>query len=602
MIARLPSVPAALRIVACAIAAAAALDPAIQRQLESPLSIAVRTDRGRLVPADRPAGPRLTAQVLSVLPPDARLNTAGAEPSATVVIGGTLPAEGIPARGPVFLVGGPAKTGPRVRVGALRGTSRPVLPGWAATLGADVSGHGVAPGTLVAAVLESHGVEIDRVEHRWGSADETFQAAFSFVPPSAGLYPLQVRIVATADSRVDLTEGVATGRVIAESRRLKIMAFDPRPSWASGFIRRALEEDADFDVVSRVGASKGLDVQTGPAPPALTTGALAPFDLVLVGAPEALSPAEITALESFARVRGGTVVLIADRRPSGGYSTLVGGAFDEALLEKPVTLTAGNGTRLRASELAFPRELPAGATSLATMPASAGASGPARSPLVLVPLGAGRILFSGALDAWRYRGDDGEVFAEFWRSQIGREAMRAPRKLEITIDESAALPGEELTLHAVVRPTEFGGAGGEITVPAVSAEVIDRNGRAEPVRLWPAAAAGVFEGRFVAGTAGRYDVKVQTDSGVVAESPLLVSSGPEAPVPGDSSSAGLIAAATGGAALSADDLASLGSRLRALPRERGVERWHPMRSAWWAVAVVALLSVEWAARRRRGLR
>ena len=46
-------------------------------------------------------------------------------------------------------------------------------------------------------------------------------------------------------------DGAAAGppvQVLAEQRRLRIVAFDPRPSWGSGFIRRALEADPIFEV------------------------------------------------------------------------------------------------------------------------------------------------------------------------------------------------------------------------------------------------------------------------------------------------------------------------------------------------------------------
>ena len=113
-------------------------------------------------------------------------------------------------------------------------------------------------------------------------------------------------------------------QVLAEQRRLRILAFDPRPSWGSAFIRRALEADPSFEVATRVRASRGPEVRTGAAPIVLGDATLAPFDLALIGAPEELSASELSALDRFASVRGGTVVFVADRASSGGYLRLLG--------------------------------------------------------------------------------------------------------------------------------------------------------------------------------------------------------------------------------------------------------------------------------------
>jgi hypothetical protein len=61
-----------------------------------------------------------------------------------------------------------------------------------------------------------------------------------------------------------------------------------------------------------------------------------------------------------------------------------------------------------------------------------------------------------------------------------------------------------------------------------------------------------------------------------------------------------LARATGGVAVSADDLAPLVAHLRALPGAAHEERVYPARSAAWVAGFVMLLCLEWAMRRRTG--
>jgi hypothetical protein len=307
----------------------------------------------------------------------------------------------------------------------------------------------------------------------------------------------------------------------------------------------------------------------------------------------------VAAVDVFARVRGGTVVLLADRRPSGRYVSLLGGGpFQEVLVEKPVTLAAADGTRLRASELTYPRALPVGAEPLLSLPHR----GVSRAVVLAVPRGHGRVLVSGALDAWRYRADDGGGFERFWRSTIGREALAASRRIELTLEPGTAVAGGEVVIRAAVRPTAFERVPGGVSIPAVAADVIDAQGESVPVRLWPGAERGLFEGRFRPAGAGRFVARVRSDDGATAESPLTVAADASAGRPHGPPTAAVVASGTGGAVVRSSDLGPLEDALRALPRAAVVVPWHPMRSGWWAVAFTSLLCAEWALRRRSGLR
>jgi hypothetical protein len=335
-------------------------------------------------------------------------------------------------------------------------------------------------------------------------------------------------------------------------------------------------------------------------PIALSGETLDPFDVVMVGAPEELTAAETAALDSFARRRGGTVVFIADRKPSGPYVRLTGAdAFEEALVEKPVRLNTGEGPGIRASEFVYPRTLPLGSEAMATIPHGTGS----RAPLISMPLGAGRIVFSGLLDAWRYRGDDGDAFGAFWRSQIGREAIRAPRRLEVTVHPELVAPGHPVRIRAAIRGTDLEASGSLVAVPWITAKSVDDRGSQQFVRLWPTAEPGVFEGKLIAPRTGRYDVRVETGAGTSADVPVVVSdAGSPKTVDTNLVMPGAIARATGGVVVSQSNIDPLVIHLRGLQRGEVAAVRHPMGSPLWAVAFVALLSAEWFARRRRGLR
>jgi hypothetical protein len=60
----------------------------------------------------------------------------------------------------------------------------------------------------------------------------------------------------------------------------------------------------------------------------------------------------------------------------------------------------------------------------------------------------------------------------------------------------------------------------------------------------------------------------------------------------------MLARSTGGVAGPLDSVAA--ALRRRVVGEQRMERWWPMRSAWWIVPFVGLLGFEWFVRRRRG--
>ena len=473
-----------------------------------------------------------------------------------------------------------------------------VRAGWAATFNAVVEARGLA-GQTSRIILEERGVELAHLEHKWTRDSERFDAALRYAPPAIGTSTVTLRVV-PLEGESTATDNAADLRLVASGKRLKALVHEPRPSWTVTFVRRAIEQDPTFEVSTLVQASRGLAVRTGNPPAALTADALNAFDVVLIGAPEELRASEIEALRAFARRRGGAVVLLPDRRPSGRYLELIPSPqFDEVLVESPVELRSVGGAPLRASELVIHRAGVPGSDVLASFE-----QGKGERPVVLEwPDGAGRILFSGAMDAWRFRAAKDDGFGRFWRARLAEAALAAPARLAVDVRPGVPRPGEGVTIRAHIRRTDLDEGAGRIRIPETRARLVGADGREETIRLWPTAELGVLEGHFDAPTAGMYDLQVSTASGASVDEVVRVEA--EARYPHGAVESGeslrLVAASTGGIAVDAADLAPLERYLRGLSRGEVERTIHPARSSALVIIFAALLCAEWGIRRRRGL-
>ncbi len=62
--------------------------------------------------------------------------------------------------------------------------------------------------------------------------------------------------------------------------------------------------------------------------------------------------------------------------------------------------------------------------------------------IVSAPRGTGRLLLSGAMDAWRFRAADNGAFDRFWPSTIAGLALAVPPPIAIAIDPPLLRPGD----------------------------------------------------------------------------------------------------------------------------------------------------------------
>ena len=581
---------AALRIAAAGIALAALIDPHVTVPATRPLPVDIRA-----VPS--PADPDGTAarRVRSAL--TMRLGETAIvtrnSPRAVVLIGGAGEHDDIPDGVPVSTISLEPR-GRNVRVLDARATDV-VVAGQRAIVSVDLEASG-ARGETSVVVLERDGLELARASYAWRADAEHASVALTCAAADRGLVPLRVRVLPLSGEAAG-QDNVADVSVRTVNRPLRILAWEPRPSWSTAFVRRALEADPAFDVSSVVRSSRGLDTRAGTPPAALTAVSLTPFDLVIVGAPEDLRRGDVEALEVFVRKRGGAVLLLPDRAPAGEYLRLLpAGRFDEVLLDRPATLRGAAAAGFQASEFALP---PAAAGQGAAI-ASLAHSGGERPAVVSWPLGAGTVVFSGAMDAWRYRGNGNDPFARFWTGLVASLAAQSPPALSVLVEPSMAAPGDRVTIRARYRPTELASDAAATRVPAVNAAIVTGDGETSGVRLWPSAAPGEYEGTLDAPPAGRYDVRVSGGDGAAADAVLSV--GTQVRTRRLTQAPTWLAGATGGVAAHAADTQAVEAFLRGTERHPEPIDVHPMRSGWWIVPFAAALCAEWALRRRKGLR
>jgi hypothetical protein len=446
----------------------------------------------------------------------------------------------------------------------------------AGVLRVHLRGNGVT-GTSRIEVADD-GSLVGSAEHEWGSSPVSADAVVSvpWVPLAEGVRRLRVTASGPQSERT-LLDNVADAGAIVGRGAAPIVIYEPEATWTGTFARRALEQDARFAIAGGTRIAPAISVARGDAP-ALTAGALAGAQAVVVAAPDVLTSAEVTLLERFARDRGGSVVLLFDRRPAGPVLRILPPVAGERQFAAPQS--AGG---LRVSEVVTFAP-GAGATTLAAIDG--------RPVVVAIATGRGRVVVSGALDAWRFR--DGDRFARFWTGVIGDAAAAAGPPLSIRVEPLLVKTGEAAALTIQYRSLD--------PTPAMTVDAAARlrcGSMTRPVRVWPSATAGVLTADVHAERAGRCVVEV-TYAGpemLTASTPLLVSDDVKPPLDSSAPLATTVAP-FGGVVVAPGDEARLAAAARRLHSTRAPQETRPLRSPWWLFAFCGCLAGDWWLRRR----
>jgi hypothetical protein len=508
---------------------------------------------------------------------------------ALVVVGAAYRGLTVPERQRVYTVTAAPPSGePAVRISAVRGP-REAPPATKIHLEVDVDRNSAATGSSTLVVRNDVGVELARASQVWSDAHRW--TASLDVPP-IGLPPWHLRAeVGAALGEHEVTDNAAD--VLVEgSAPAHVLVFDARPSWAATFVGRALEQDPRFAVVGVSYPSRGFAVTTA------GIASLSGIDLesiraIVVGGLDQLTSRDAETLVRFMRDRGGSVILLpdalSDLRVAGRWLPVPSAA--EVLVEKPARAVG---------EAPLP---PFDVSEMLTLDASSPARALVRTsgtnvPLITIaPVGDGRIVVSGALDAWRYRSNDGAAFDRFWQAIVAGLAMSSPPAVDVDVLPRVAAPGEDVQVRVRVRRSAIASRGTDALEISGS-----MTGSDAPIRFWPDATPDSFHASFVAPSrTGALRVAVEA-AGQVASASLAIDARARTAAP-EGPPLSLLAESHRGIDVTPGRIPDLVRRLRSdigAPTVR-VER-RPMRSVWWMVPFAACLSLEWWLRRRRGER
>ena len=573
----------ALRGAAVAIAVAGVADPVLSITRMTPVEVGVvplvspahaGAARDAIDALARALGGRARVSLRATSTPALACPPGG--PCVVVADGSRPVAIPMDQRGQTSLIVVPAPSNPDVAVLRVTTTDRQHALASGA-MQVVMEGRGVAGRQTDLRVLDGNAV-VGRGVYRW-PADGRADVRVSWWPVADGPRTLRVEAAST-EGEANVVNNAAELAVWVTKDRLPVLVFEPRPSWASTFVRRALEADARVAVDARARVAPGVTVGGGAAQ--LDAGALQRASAVVVGGLDALTDADVERLDRYVRVRGGTLVLVPDQRPTGSAARLLPGEWTErlsAVADRVATLQATETLRLAA---AGPLDAVLGAIEGAPV-------------IVMTPVGEGHTVVSGAMDAWRFRADGGAAFARFWQGLVVETAVRG-QELTVAAEALAAVGGPvavEVRWRRM-QPAERAEAGATLRCGEEAPA---------PLRLWPSGQPGVFGASWTAGLEGPCVVEATTNSGVRAAAGLVVSSSPQ-PGQGDSlSRLQSLVAATGGVRAAAGDEARVASHvLAASPSAPAPMPVHPMRSPWWMLPFVLCLGGEWWLRRRAGLR
>lgn len=405
--------------------------------------------------------------------------------------------------------------------------------------------------------------------------------AVDWTPMATGLRRLRV-VVAEREGTQEVERDSTDVGVQIDTEKSGLLLYEPEPSWLGTFVRRALEGDPRFAVDVRTRFGPGMIIGANRGRP-LSIEALRDKRAVIVPAPEALTAEEVRLLERFAGARGGSIVLLPDRLPTGPVTGLMPAISGERRDAEAQTAGA-----LKASEFVTFDESSAGMRVLARV---------GEHPVVVShAVGRGRAIVSGALDAWRFRD---AAFNRYWSSLLSDAAIATGPQLRASLARSALRPGEATRLTAEWRSME--------PLPTrviFSARLTCEDGSNAGIRLWPTGRAGVFEGsvRVPSPTTCSVVATVSEPVQLEARASLLVASDVSTitAVPGAFASA---IQAHGGSVARDDRLQSLVDAAHGrLPPLRDSRESRPMRSPWWLLPFAGCLAAEWWLRRRAGLR
>ncbi len=600
----------ALRAVAVGIAVLGVIDPAVTRTHRPPLDVdlavpragttldaAVAAETGAdaaLVDARRR---RLVRELGEAVGDAVRLRTrefgsgerlpcAAELPCVVVTDQMAVPRGGVERERPLFAIA------PAVATAAAIATS-PVTIEEVVVPPAQVDVSATATVTLAASGVDGRdtqvevrdgGVLVGTSRHLWtGTSPAT--VSVPWWPARAGRRTLSVVAATGTRDGAPAQQEALTVDVDVTATPWPVLVVEFRPSWAATFVRRVLEGDPRLAVDAHAVLAPGLATTRGRT--GLDEQRIADARVVVVGGLDGLTQRDVALFERFVAERGGALVLVPDSLVPAPAARLLPGRWRPRLDRGP---TSADG--LRASEWLLASDLAPGDLVLATH---------AGAPVIVSrPIGEGRVVVVGALDAWRHRAtvalaSDVAPYAAFWRGLVADLARGTGAAVEVRVDH---VPGDahaivDVQARVLAPPTAW----------RASARLVCGTGETA-LRLWPQARAGQFRGQ-VPWPASGTDCEIVADLAGIGAGRAAMTMPSETRAQARRAVERLegIAAVSGGTTTAAGDVPALARALVALdrPAPTSAPSW-PLRSWWWGVAASLALGGEWWLRRRAGER
>jgi hypothetical protein len=219
----------------------------------------------------------------------------------------------------------------------------------------------------------------------------------------------------------------------------------------------------------------------------------------------------------------------------------------------------------------------------------------AGDPIVMSrAVGRGRVIVSGALDAWRFR-ETTAGFNDYWTGLAWEASVAAGPPLRLSARHALARSGEPIRVEAEWQSLD------RVPVQLSASGSMTCDGQPEAVRFWPGGRPGTFEAVVRPTGDGQCEVRVAIGE-LTTSLPLAVRTEVRGgPVPDDALEAAV--QAHGGVVAEIGDgenlvVARASAQLPAVTANAST--W-PMRSPYWLIIFTACLSSEWWLRRRAGL-
>ena len=437
----------------------------------------------------------------------------------------------------------------------------------------------------------------------------------------------KVKVVAEHGTGANkLTAELAMSVTVSE-RKLRVLMLDHRPRYEVRYLREAFRRDKTITLHSYLAEGRwrrwgdGPDALVGPDRLPLTPSDLRDYDVIIIGdiGPDTLRDTDLTNIDNAVR-RGATglVWLPGENGAIAGFANGKLGALLPVELPDATVISRGyldgagrTAHRTRAAELLG--LLDAGDVAWERLPALLGASPVTRAkpaaevlvedqrqhPLVVSGVyGAGRSLFIGVDDTWRWRRNVGDRYLHRFHSQLLRFVASGRRlgnhSWRLFANPRRAVSGEPLTLNLTPKGGREGSLPENVTVRLTSG-----SGQEQLLRLNPEGGVG-FAARVPAPAAGTWALEVAAglDPKSVESDQLVVLPPSDELRDPRIDRAALAALATGTGGRVHTDAKALVDALPDLSRSESISALTGWWDTWWALAIiVTLLSIDWSIRR-----